>query len=121
MTVDQAVTATFSVTAFTFTDEPLLQQTLVKAAHFVELRQAINTLRTNHGLAAFVFSDPTLAPGSTVVRASHLAELRTALNDVYGALGRPAPAYTDPAITAGLTVIKRVHIVEIRAAVRALE
>jgi uncharacterized repeat protein (TIGR03803 family) len=121
MTVDQTVTATFSATAFAFTDEPLPQQTQVKAAHFVELRQAINTLRANHGLAAFVFSDPTLASGSTVVKASHLAELRTALDDVYGGLGRPAPTYTDAAITAGLTVIKRVHILELRSAVRALE
>jgi hypothetical protein len=122
MDVDKTVTATFSATAFTFTDEALTpQQTVVKAAHVVELRQAINTLRMNHGIGAFAFTDPTLTVGSALVKAAHIVDLRTALDAVYDAVGRARPAYTDSTIMAGQTTIKRVHILEIRLAVRALE
>ena len=38
---------------FTFADDPLTSQvTLIKAVHITELRDAINTLRSNNGLAA---------------------------------------------------------------------
>jgi hypothetical protein len=122
MDVDKTVTATFSATAFTFTDEALTpQQTLVKAAHVVELRQAINTVRMNHGIGAFAFTDLTLTVGSALVKAVHIIELRTALDAVYDVVGRARPAYTDSTIMVGQTAIKRVHILEIRVAARALE
>ena len=91
---------------FTFTDDPLtLRVTSVKAVHITELRDAINTLRSNKGLGAFSFTDPTLTAGVTPVRAVHLTDLRTALNGVYDALALARPTYPDPTIVTGQTII----------------
>ncbi|MEE8160520.1 MAG: beta-propeller fold lactonase family protein [Acidobacteriota bacterium] len=113
---------THAQSSFTFTDDPLTSQvTLIKAVHITELRDAINTLRSNKGLGAFSFTDPTLTAGVTPVRAVHLTDLRTALNGVYDALGQTQPTYTDQTITSGSTVVKKTHIDEIRSAVKAVE
>ncbi len=51
MSEDRSVTAAYSKT---FTDDPLTSRvTPVKAVHITELREAINSLRSNNGLAAF--------------------------------------------------------------------
>ena len=101
----------------TFTDNPLSPQvTPVKAVHITELRNAINTLRSQASLAAFTFTDPTLTAGTTPVKAVHITELRTALNAVYDALARPRPTYADPTLVAGATV-KAVHVSDLRNAV----
>jgi Cu/Zn superoxide dismutase len=122
VTADVTVTATFSPTAFTFTDDPLSAgQTLVKAVHILELRQAINTLRASNGLAAFTFTDPTLALGTTTITAVHLRELRMALDAVYTKRVRALPTYTDSTITVGSTMVKAAHIAELRLAVRLIE
>jgi len=114
------LTATLTI-AFTFTDDPLVaQSTLVQAAHFVELRAAIDSVRTALGLMPFVWTDAPLTPQGTEVNVVHVTELRTALNQAYQAVGRTAPTYTDPTVAAGLTVIKAAHLNELRAAVRAL-
>ena len=119
MNANTTITATYSKI---FTDDPLtLQVTPVKVVHITELREAINTLRSNNGLGAFSFTDSTLTAGVTQVRAVHLTDLRTALNGVYDALVLTRPTYTDPTIVAGVTEIKAVHISEIRSAVRAVE
>jgi len=119
MNTSKSVTATFSKI---FTDDPLTAQvTPVKTAHITELREAINTLRSNNGLAAFSFTDSTLTAGVTQIRSFHLTELRTALDEVYDVLGRARPSYTNPTIVAGQTVIKKSRIEEIRAAIRAVE
>lgn len=84
LTADTTVTAvcTLSSTAFSFSDDPLTTgQTVVKAAHIVELRSAVNTLRGNNGLGAFFFTDPVLAAGAAV-KAVHITELRAALGAV---------------------------------------
>jgi len=131
MNASTTLTATFKLQtpgSFTFTDDPLpmpsndpqFMPPVVKAIHFTELRQAINTLRSQNGLSAFSFTG-TLDQRITHIRAVHLAELRTALNGVYDALGRTRPTYTDPTIVGGNTVIKKTHIEEIRTAIRAME
>lgn len=103
-----------------FTDNPLSPQvTRVKAVHITELRNAINTLRSQAGLAVFTFTDPTLTTGTTPVKAVHITELRTALDAVYDALGRARPIYTDATLVGGSTV-KAVHISELRTAVLAV-
>jgi hypothetical protein len=115
-------TLTVTLTPFSFTDDPLTaQSTLIKAAHVVELRTDIDSVRVTHGLSAFGWTDPTLTPGTTPVKQIHLVELRTALNQAYQAAGRALPTYTDPSIVAGGTLIKAVHLNELRTAVRALE
>ncbi len=119
ITANTTVTATFSKA---FTDDPLSAQvTPVKAAHVTELRDAINTLRSNNSLSAFSFTDSTLSVGTTQIKAVHVTELRTALNGVYDAVGKARPTYTDSTITAGQTTIKKAHIAEIRQAVKDVE
>lgn len=106
--------------AFTFTDDPIVaRSTVVRAAHFMELRTAINSVRSALGLTPFTWT-ATPTPG-TEISVVHVTELRTALNAAYQAFGRAAPTYTDPTATVGLTVIKAVHLNELRAAIRGLK
>ncbi len=119
MSAAKSVTATFSKT---YTDDPITSQsTLIKVVHITDLRQAINTLRSNNGLSAFSFTDSTLTAGTTQTKAVHITELRSALSDVYTAKSQTQPTYTDPTITAGQTTAKKAHIAEIRTAVRDVE
>jgi hypothetical protein len=82
-----------------------------------ELGTCVNDLRTQCGLSAATWTDPTLTPQQTVIEAVHLAELRTALSAVYTAAGLSAPAYTDPTLVVGETTIKAVYFTELRGAV----
>ena len=119
MSAAKSATATFSKI---FTDDPITSQsTLIKAVHITDLRQAINTLRSNNSLSVFSFTDSTLTASSTHIKAVHITELRTALNGVYDAKSQTRPTYTDATITAGSTVIKKAHIAEIRSNVKAVE
>ena len=113
-------TGTLTVTALTFTDDPLATSTPIKAIHVTELRAAIASVRAARGLAAFAWTDPTLTPGSTGVKAVHVTELRTALNQAYQVAGRTLPTYTDPTVGPGVTTIQAIHINQLRSAVRAL-
>lgn len=110
--------ATRPVTGKTFT-ALTSQVTPVRAVHFSELREAINTLRSRTTLGPLA-QDPTLAVG-TLVRAVHLTDLRDALNKVYDALVRARPSYTNPTIVPGQTVIMKIHIEQLRSAVIAAE
>jgi thermitase len=101
-------------------DDPNAVSGLIRAAHIIDLRTAVNQARVAHALAPFAFTDPTLTPQSSVVRAIHVTELRQALNEAYIAAGLMAPTYTDPMITPGVTVVRSVHITEIRQYVNAL-
>jgi len=118
--LDQArsVTARFSRV---FTDPTLTpRSSVVRAAHFTELRGAIDTLRARQALAAFGWTDPGLAAGTTIKQA-HLAELRAALSAIYAARGLASPAFTDATIAPAATLVRAVHITELRAAALALE
>jgi hypothetical protein len=115
----RAVTARFSRV---FTDPTLTPlSSVVRAAHFSELRGAIDTLRSRQGLGAFGWADSSLIPGSTTIRQVHLTELRAAVSAVYTARGLPTPAWTDAVITPAATVVRAAHITDLRAAVLALE
>jgi hypothetical protein len=104
-----------------FTDAPLtVGGTVVKAVHFVELRQAIDTLRARFGLGVFAWTDATIVTEVTPAKAVHLTELRAALNEVYAAASLPEPIYTHPIVTGGATVITAVDVEELRAAIRAV-
>ncbi|MBI2987903.1 MAG: hypothetical protein HYY45_14160 [Deltaproteobacteria bacterium] len=119
LSANRTVTATFSKS---FTDDPLSAQvTPVKRVHITDLREAINTLRSNNGLSAYSYTDSTLTAGTTQAKVVHITDLRTALDGVYDAKSRTRPSYTDSTITAGQTVIKKAHIAEIRSAVRDVE
>lgn len=105
----------------TFTDDPLAARgTAVKAAHVIELRQAVNDLRTRYGLLAAVWTDATLTERASVVKAVHLQELRTRLNEAYAAISRNVPSYTHATLSAGTTTIAAADVTELRAAVLAI-
>jgi hypothetical protein len=93
---------------------------MIKAVHIMDLRSAVDTLRSHVPLSAFRWTDPTLFVAVTPVRQVHLVELRTALNEVYQATGVQLPKYTNDVI-AGETVIRAIDLKELRDAVRALE
>ena len=118
MTAARSVTATFSKV---FTDSTLTAgSTVVAAVHVLDLRSAIDALRTQYGLLAYAWTNALVA-GASVVRAMDLIEVRSALGAAYVAAAVSQPTYTEPTITAGETVIKASHITEARSAVRAIE
>ncbi len=103
-----------------FTDDPLVVGvTTAKAQHIIELRQAVDALRTVAGLTAAAWTDATLVPGITFIKATHIAELRSNLEAAALALGYGTTTYTDPALSSGLP-IKRVHIEELRQRIRVI-
>jgi hypothetical protein len=116
MSEDRSVTATYSKT---FTDDPLTANaTLVKASHFLETLEAINTLGQRNGLSSISFAAPIPASGVAIL-ARYMDTLQTGLSALYDALARTRPTFD--AIVPGLTVIGKSQMVQVRNAIRALE
>ena len=120
----ESATLTFRLTVesggdggpWVFTDPTLTAgETAIKAVHFRELRQAVNGLRSECGLARAPWTDPVLTPGVTPVKTVHLTELRTGLTAAYRACGLTAPTFAD-VVRTGMP-IKALHVTELRAAV----
>jgi hypothetical protein len=104
----------------TFSESPQTAGvTVIRAAHFTELRSCINALRETRGLAPAVWTDPTLVPGETVVRSVHLTELRTALSAVFVASALTPPDFGVGPI-AGTTEIRAAHLIAIRDAIASV-
>jgi len=111
-----SVTATFSKT---FTDDPLASKvTLVKAKHFLETLERINTLRQLNGLGTISFTAPIPAAG-VPISAKDMTTLQTGLNAIYDALGRTRPTFDS--IVRRVTVIGKRQMDQVRNAIRALE
>ncbi len=111
------ITATITTgsggSAFSFSDDPLVVgTTAVKAAHFTELRTAIDQARVHAGLSAASWGEPITA-GVTTIKASHVTELRTRLDEARTALGLSTGGYTDPGLANGYD-IKATHISQLR-------
>jgi len=116
MSVDRSVTATYSKT---FTDDPLTAKvTFVKAIHYLESLEAINTLGQRNGLGTISFTAPIPASGVAIL-ARHMTTLQTGINAVYDVLGRTRPIFDS--IVAGATVIGKSQIDQIRNAIRTVE
>jgi hypothetical protein len=105
-------------TAVLFTDPVITAGiTRPKAAHFNELRNAVNAVRTLASLAPITFTSP--APTASVtIRKAHMDTLRTGLVQARTQLGVAGLAFTDPTITAVATRVKIAHINELRAGVQ---
>lgn len=99
--------------AMLFTDDPVNTGDTVKRLHFSELRDAVNLLRANAGLAPFAFSSSF--DESPISRAEHLTSLQTAAAQARAALGMST--LTFDSVSAG-SVIRASQIREIRDAVR---
>jgi hypothetical protein len=120
LTMSAALTATATFSA-SFTDATLTPAiTPIRAAHVLELRGAIDMLRTWRGLPGMTWTDPTLVAGTTPFRGVHLVELRSALDAVYVADGLTPPAWGPPP-TPGVTPISATHLEHVRLSVRAVE
>ena len=103
-------------TAVTFTDPQLVADvTVVKAQHFLELRQAVDAVRFEANLPGAGWAE-VLTPGQTPVRASHVEELRNRLYEALTLLRVATPTFTDPTLStgAGGTPIRRQHVEELR-------
>jgi hypothetical protein len=98
-------------TTFAFTDPVLGPGAVIRAAHFEDLRDAVDALRATMGLPPAVWTDPALA--GVVVKLVHLLELRAAINEVRAAIGLGPVTWSSP-----VTLIRAVHIEEMRNALR---
>jgi len=116
MSADRLVTATYSKN---FTDDPLTAKvTFVKAKHFLEALERINTLRQRNGLGTISFTAPIPAAGVPISR-NHMITLQTGLNAIYDALGRTRPTFDS--IVARVTLVGKRQMDQIRNAIRAVE
>jgi len=106
-----------SATAVLFTDEPLQpangQNPRVYAAHFTELRVAIDAMRRTAGLAPLWGG----AAANGTISASAVTQMRQALAEARAALGLGPVSYTHPSIAAG-AVISAIDIQELRNAIK---
>jgi hypothetical protein len=103
-------------TTLFFTNDPLPANgtVAVQAAHFTQLRQAINLERAIMNLGDFAFTDPNLS--NLTIQAVHMQQLRDALTPARTSLGLPAIVYHDATLT-GAT-IKAIHVQELRDGVK---
>jgi hypothetical protein len=99
-------------TTVIFEDDPLRPAVdLVKAAHVLQLRTAINAVRAAAGLPLVTF--PAL---SSWMRASDIEGLRAPLNDARVLLGLPRATYGPP-IVSGMSIDESA-IMELRRGVQ---
>jgi hypothetical protein len=104
-------------TAITFTDDPLqAATTTIKAQHIIELRQAVNAVRTLANLSAATWTN-TVQPGA-IIRAADVQELRTNLDQARSALSLAQVSYTNQPLSTGSTLIQKAHMDELRQAVK---
>jgi hypothetical protein len=105
------------VTTILFTDNPLVAGTTpLKAAHLMELRQAVDAVRELAGMTGgATWTDATLV--GVPIKAIHIQELRTNLDQALALLSRPMAPYTDPNLTTAIRLLK-VHIEELRQRVK---
>jgi hypothetical protein len=119
--IDLATTITFENDPLVSYAEDHTNATPVRAAHFTQLRDAVNAVRrlVNPNAAPFNWTD-TIHPVQTGggIYASHLLDLRTNLSAALGALNLPAINYQYPTITAQASLIHKADIQELRDAVK---
>jgi hypothetical protein len=104
-----------AATTLSFTDDPLVSGTRIKAVHIIQLRLAVNSMRAAAGLSNATFTGETLSGAR--IKAIHIRELRDALAPARATLGLSAVTYTNPVLSSGIRV-KAVHVQELRNAVK---
>lgn len=96
---------------FAYTNPSLAIGGVIRAADFIELRQAVTTARAAVGLSAFSFSGSIIAGAR--VQLVHLEELRSNIDAVRAAVGLLPLTLTDSSVST-FTIIKAAHIIELR-------
>lgn len=111
-------------TTITFTDDPLNPngtKTIIRAQHLIELRQAVNAVRTLARLstASWTYADPVSSPPSQrrPIYWEDVAELRSKLDEALTILGRLQPYDSDPPLSRG-SPVSAAHFMQIRERVR---
>ena len=105
-------------TAITFDDDPFpapLAQTVAKAQHLVQLRQAVNAARAAANLSAATWTQNPVQQNVSLIKANDVQELRTALDQALSVFGLATGGYTDSPLAG---VIKKIHIQELRDRVK---
>jgi hypothetical protein len=117
-------------TTVNFDDNPLVtyaedpnNATLIRAAHFTQLRDAINAVRrlVDPNAADFLWTSTNNTPPPQVggqIYASYLTDLRTNLDGALSALSLPAINYQHLTITPQSSVIYKIDLQELRDAVK---
>jgi hypothetical protein len=103
-------------TTASFSDDPLLAGSDVRAVHITELRTAVNALRAFANMSSASWTDTSLV--GVAIKAVHIQELRTKLIEALTAVGLTPPTFSDEPLTQGISVIRRNHIDELRGALR---
>jgi len=96
-----------------YTHPSIAAGSIIYAADFTELRDALNAARAALGWSAMTFTDPSLS--DVAVKRVHLIEIRTGVDGVRAAVALPPLTYTDPSITAGSTLVRAAHVLDLRA------
>jgi hypothetical protein len=101
--------------ATAFSDDPVVPaQTIIRRAHVIELRSAIDSVRSVAGRPAWSWGEGITA-GLTWIRAAHFAEMQSALIDALDAIGVPHDAFRN--ISTG-SAVAAADIQQLRTAVR---
>ncbi len=115
--VASAYSALDIATTIVFTDDPLVANTTtVKATHILELRTAVNAVRTAAGVGTVTFTDASLS--GIPIKTTHIQELRNALAFGRSVLGLPTLTYANTLTSGGTTPVHAVDITEIRNGVK---
>lgn len=102
-------------TTIVFTDSTISPGvTMIRALHFTEMRQAVNSVRVAANLGAFNW--PEVIQTGVTIKAVHMQELRDNLNLARGELGLLPQPFAD-SIGPGVAV-KKAHVEEIRQGVK---
>lgn len=107
-------------TTFSFSDDPMIAgQTIARALHVTELRDAVQKVRTLAALAPASWTHSVAA--MSLIRLEDVEELRSALDPALISLGLGSPSYTDPTLTRYVTPVRAAHIRELRLAVKGVQ
>ena len=113
-------------TTVTFTENPLVSYTenpanatTIKAAHFMQLRDAVNAVRklVNPATTPFDWTPPAPQSGGGINK-DHINDLRTNLSAALVALGFPSPQYSAPDPMVGGQQVKAIHVQQLRDLVK---
>jgi hypothetical protein len=103
-------------TATTFTDSTITPGvTTIKAQHILDLRVAIQCVRTFAGMAAFPYTN-AVATGQPI-GALDVLELRTAVFDARATIGVPPVSFTEGNLIPHITPMRAIHLMELRTGV----
>ncbi len=106
-------------TAIVFEDDPFPEApvlTTIKVQHVVQLRQAVNAVRSAANLSAATWSQNPLQQNVTPIMANDIAELRNALDQALDVFSLPIGGYTNSSLAGQF--IQKIHIKELRDRVK---